>query len=258
MRRLVYVDPYSRSAIWSRNLAFFALIVALLGVLLARKGLDPRAALSIEGSALALAALAVVFALVAMAVIWRTGFRGIGLALGGLVLALLLFTYPVFLMREARTVPPLFDVSTDFADPPSFLTTAKAEAARHNTVPPKAPSAADQALQAQLYPDIQPLFLEADASDVADTIHTIIKHHHWEIVDEVEPVDFATGHIDVAIKQGLFGFPVDLTFRIRGLGKRTQVDIRSVARGHWMERPGANGERVQDLVTELDRENEES
>ncbi len=258
MRRLVYVDPFSRSAIWSRNFAFFALVVALLGILLARKGLDPRAALSIEASALAVAALAVLFALVAMVVIWRTGFRGIGLALAGLVLSLLLYAYPLFLMREAHTVPALFDVSTDFADPPTFLTTAKAEAARRNWGPPKAPSASDQALQTQLYPDIAPLVLESDATDVEESIRKIIKHHHWEIVDEVEPVNFATGHIDVAIKQGVLGFPVDLTFRIRALGKRTQVDIRSVARGGWMERPGSNGARVQDLVTELDQENEES
>lgn len=258
MRRLVYVDPFSRAAIWSRNLAAFALVVALIGILSARKGLDPRAALSIEGSALVVSAASILCAVVAMVVIWRTGFRGIGLALAGLVVSLLLFVYPLYLRAEAAKVPALFDVSTDFADPPSFLTSAKAEAARRNWNPPEAPSQADQALQTQLYPDIQPLVLEAEASDVDATIRKIIKTHKWEIVDSVEPLNYATGHIDVAIKQGVMGFPVDLTFRIRTLGKRTQVDIRSVARGGWMERPGANVARVQDLVNEIDQQDEES
>jgi hypothetical protein len=251
MRRLVLEDPFARSAIWSRNLAVFAIAVAGIGVLLSRKGLDPQASLAIIGGALALAGLAVLSALVAMAVIWQTGFRGIGLALGGLMLAALLFAYPAYLAVQARTMPTLPDVSTDLDDPPTFLTTPTATAARGGAAPPRQ-SAANRALQEKLYPDLQTLDLEADVSDVEDAIHTIIKRHHWTIVDEVEPVNFATGHIDVVAASTIMAFPVDITFRIRALGARTQVDVRSVSRAGWQEQPGSNAQRVDDLVSAID------
>ena len=250
MRRLILQDPFARSAIWSRNLAFFAFLVAVLGIVLARRGLDPSAALAVEGGAMAVAGLAILFALVAMAVIWRNGYRGIGLALGGLVLSALLGVYPAYLAVQARSAPGLTDVSTDPADPPSFMPTAKALQARHD-VTPGSPSEAERALQGRLYPDLQPVLLDAEALDVDKTLHKIIKRHKWTIVDEVQPIRFATGHIDIILKSAVMGFPVDLTFRVRGLGNRTQVDIRSVARARWQERPGSEAALVQTLVDEL-------
>ncbi len=250
MRRLILQDPFARSAIWSRNLAFFAFLVAVLGIVLARRGLDPSAALAVEGGAMAIAGLAILFALVAMAVIWRNGYRGIGLALGGLVLSALLMVYPAYLAVQARSVPALIDVSTDPADPPSFMVSDKALAARHD-VTPGPPSQADRASQGRLYPDLQSLSLDAEALDVDKTLHKVIKRHKWTIVDEVQPIRFATGHIDLVLKSAVMGFPVDLTFRIRGLGNHTQVDIRSVARAGWQERPGADAALVQTLVDEI-------
>ena len=255
MRRLIFQDPFARSAIWSRNLAFFALLVALLGILMARRGLDPSAALAIEGGAMALAGLAILFALMAMAVIWRTGYRGIGLAFGGLVLSALLMVYPAYLAVRARSEPSVADVSTDPVDPPTLLMSGKALAARHDVIPPM-PSQADKSLQARLYPDLQSLTFDADATDVDKTIHKIIKRHKWTIVDEIEPVRFATGPIDVVVKTAVMGFPADVTFRIRGLGNRTKVDVRSVARAGWQERPGSNAARVQALVNEIDEAND--
>ncbi len=252
MRRLILQDPFARSAIWSRNLAFFALLVAVLGIALARRGLDPSAALAVEGGAMVIAGLAILFALVAMVAIWRNGHRGIGLALGGLALSVLLMVYPAYLAVEARTAPVLNDVSTDPADPPAFMVTDKALEARHE-VTPGPPSPADRASQARLYPDLQSLTLDAEALDVDKTLHKIIKKHKWVIVDEVQPIRFATGHIDIVLKSAVMGFPIDLTFRIRGLGNHTQVDIRSLARAGWQERPGANAALVQTLVDEIDQ-----
>ena len=252
MRRLILQDPFARSAIWSRNLAFFAFLVAVLGIVLARRGLDPSAALAVEGAAMAIAGLAILFALVAMVVIWRNGYRGIGLALGGIVLSALLMVYPAYLAVEARTVPALNDVSTDPADPPAFMVTNKALEARRE-VTPGPPSPADRASQARLYPDLRSLSLDAEALDVDKTLHKIIKKRKWVIVDEVQPIRFATGHIDIILKSAVMGFPIDLTFRIRGLGNHTQVDVRSVARAGWQERPGANAALVQSLVDEIDQ-----
>jgi hypothetical protein len=252
MRRLVLEDPFARSAVWSRNLAVFALVVAVIGVVLSRKGLEPPAALAIVDAALGIAALAVLCAIVAMAVIWQTGFRGLGLALCGLFLSAVLFAYPAFLAVQARTVPMLLDVSTDLDDPPSFLSTEHALAARRGVTPPFRQSAADRALQERLYPDLQTLVLDAEISDVVDAIHTLLKRRHWTIVDEVEPTAFVTGHIDVVAASMVMGFPADLTFRIRAAGNRTRLDIRSVSRAGWQEQPGSNAVRVDSLVSDIE------
>ena len=258
MRRLILEDPLARSAAWSRNIAIFALAVAVIGVLLSRKGLDAKAALAVEGGALGLAALAVLFAFVAMGVIWQTGFRGIGLALAGLGLSLFLFAYPAYIAVEARTAPTLMDVSTNIDDPPSFLRTPVALTARHGVTPGKTMAKADVALQKRLYPDLKTLDLESEVSDVEEAIHKLIKRRHWQIVDEVAPVNFATGHVDVVIKPALMGFPADLTIRIRALGERTQVDIRSVSRSVWQEQPGANAARVEALAEDIEDAVDES
>lgn len=251
MRRMVLEDPFARSAIWSRNLAVFALIVGLIGIALSRKGLDPQASLAIIGAALGLAALAVLSALLAMAVIWHTGFRGVSLALLGLVLAAMLFAYPTYVAVQARTAPALTDVTTDLAEPPTFLSTEKTKEARKGIVLPVKQSAANRALQERLYPDLQSLLIEADVDEVTQAIHTIIKRHKWTIVDEVAPVNYATGHVDVVVKSMVMGFPSDITFRIRELGARTQVDIRSVSRTGWQEQPGSNAARVEDIVSDI-------
>ena len=258
MRRLILEDPISRSAIWSRNLAFFAFVVALLGILLARQGLDPQTALAIEASALGVAGLSMLSALVAMVVIWRTGYRGIGVAIGGFVLSALLFVYPAYVGLQMRDATGLADVSTNGDDPPLFATNDAAMAARRGIVLPERPSATDRAAQLRLYPDLQTLTVDADPIDVAGSIQKIIKRRRWTIIDTIEPRNFATGHIDAVLKTGLMGFPADVTIRIRGLGKSTQIDIRSRSRAGWEEQPAANATRVQDLLSEIDDQNSES
>ncbi len=257
MRRLILEDPFSRAAIWSRSLAVFALLVAIIGIGLSRKGLNPSAALAIEGAAMILAALAILFAIVALAVIWRTGFRGTGVALTGVALAAAILGYPAYLAIMVRSVPLVADISTDLEDPPTFLTTDKARAARQGATPPGTVDAADRTLQARLYPDLQSLVLETEASSVDTIVHRLLKRRHWTIVDETPPVNFATGHIDVVVKSAVMGFPADLTVRLRQIGGKTQVDVRSVARGGWQE-PGSNASRVLALIADIEAADDES
>lgn len=251
MRRIVLEDPFARSAIWSRNLAIFAFFVAAIGILLSRKGLDPQLALSIVGAALGLAGLAVLFALLAMAVIWHTGFRGIGLALGGLVLSALLFAYPAFLAVEARTAPVLSDITTDLDDPPAFLTTEAAQVERHGATPPQAPSEREKAIQRQAYPDLQPLVLDADLSDISDAVHKLIKRRHWTLIDELDS-DRGGQRIDVAAASLVMGFPLDIAIRIKPIGNKVQVDMRAVARKGWQEQPRANVQRLENFLSDVE------
>ena len=258
MRRLILEEPCSRAAVWSRNLAVFALLVAIFGVLLARQGLDPGTALAIEGSALALSSLAVFFAFVALIVVWRTGYRGLGLALGGLVLSGLLFAYPTYVAVQAHGVPAVADVTTNPDDPPPFAQTLAAREARRGAILPAAPSPEQKALQAKLYPDLQTLNLDADPMDVYALVRKLLKRRRWTVIEANEPINFATGHIDVVLKTALMGFPADLTIRIRGISNKTQVDLRSLTRLGWQEQPGSNAARLQELATEIEDQTPES
>ncbi len=84
-------------------------------------------------------------------------------------------------------------------------------------------------------------------------MHKLIKRRKWKVVAEQKAENFATGHIDMVVSPGLMGFPADVTVRIRGIGARTRVDIRSTSRSPWQEQPGANAERVQALSDDLER-----
>ena len=110
MRRLIVEDPYSTSALLSRRLAALALAVALIGVAAARWGIEPSAALAVLSGSIGLAAGAILFALLAFVVIWRTGRQGAGQAAAGLFLALLLLAYPAFLAAKAAHAPRLTDL----------------------------------------------------------------------------------------------------------------------------------------------------
>ncbi len=250
MRRLILEDPFSRAAIWSRNLAVFAALVALIGIVLAHRGLDPTASLAIEGGALALAGLSILSALVAMIVIWRKGYRGIGLAVAGLALSGLLLAYPAYLAVQARTAPPVADLSTDLDDPPAFMTTDKARTARRGHLPGPMTAAAKDA-EARLYPDLDTLTIDDDVDAVFAKVRRIVRRHHWEIVDEVDPSDTAPGIVDAVAKTFVMGFPADVAIRVKQSGDQTLVDVRSVARGGWQE-PGSNAARVQSLIDEID------
>src|SRR5580700_11303494 len=102
MRRLIFEEPYSRAAIWSRRLAVFALAVAGMAAGLSRAGaVEPSGALAVLGASLVLACLAALLSAAAAVVIWRTGRRGAGIASVGFVLALALLAYPAFLSWRA-------------------------------------------------------------------------------------------------------------------------------------------------------------
>lgn len=280
MRRIILEEPLSRAAVWSSGAAVFSITVALFGIVLARKGLDPTAAVAIEGGAVVLACCAIVFALVAMAVIWRTGYRGTSRVLSGLFGAALTLAYPAYLAHKARTVEGAGDVSTDLADPPAFSHSAQALAGRNGQVIENPPAAALDA-QRRLYPDLQSLVLDEEPGEAYKQILKILTARRWTVLEAVPPtaappppvppdrsrrpgrpalraVSVAAqaprpGHIDAVAYSFLMGFPADVAIRIKAVNNQTQVDIRSVSRTKWHD-PGADAQRVEALSSDIEDE----
>lgn len=227
MRRMIIEEPYSTAALLSRRLAIFSLAVALVGIAGVGRGLD---LLAVLGGSLLIACAAILTAILAFVVIWRSGRKGAGQAFAGLLLATLLLAYPVYLVQQTLRLPPLPDVSTDLTNPPDFSLSSEALAARGGATPPGVPIARRK-IQLKVYPQIQPILLDLEAQDAFNAAIQAMKATGWKIVDQKPPGRRSgIAHIDAIASSFLLGFPTDVTLRLRPLAGQTRIDIRSASR----------------------------
>jgi uncharacterized protein (DUF1499 family) len=255
MRHIIIEEPFSEAALWSRRLAVFAVLVAAIGTILTRTGLEPAAAFAVVGSAVMIACLAVLCASAAFVSIWQTGRKGVGLSVVGLVLGLLLLAYPAYLTAAAIYLPVLSDVTTDLENPPEFSLSRKALELRHG-FRPAAATPAMRALQAQKYPDIQPLLLEVEADAAYQIVLRAISQRGWTIIDDIPPGRRSgLRHIDALATGPLLGFPDDVTIRIRPLAGQTIIDVRSASR-FGRHDFGANARRIQAFLDDVNNQSE--
>lgn len=233
----------------------FGLLLAAIAVLASRTGLvDPPGGVAVLGTAFASAALVFPLALAAAVVIWRTGRPGLGEALGGTVLACLLLAYPAYLAREAAHLPVLNDVSTDTADPLPFSHTVKALAARHGAVHDP-PAESVRRAQAEAYPDIRPLTLDASPAAVQQAALRLVKARKWAVIEAQAPAGKpAVGRIEAVARTVLMGFSDDVAIRVAASGtNQTRVDVRSASRFGRGDL-GANAARVEAFLSDLEDE----
>jgi uncharacterized protein (DUF1499 family) len=227
MRRLIIEEPYSKAALLSRRLAIFSLAVALVGIAGVGRGLD---LLAVLGGSLIIACAAILTAILAFAIIWRSGRKGAGQAFAGLLLAVLLLAYPAYLAQQTMRLPHLPDISTDLADPPAFSLSREALAARGGTAPVSVPIVRRK-LQLRAYPQIQPILLDLEAPEAFNAAVQAMTATGWKIIDQRPPGGRSgLAHIDAIASSFLLGFPSDITLRLRPLAGQTRIDIRSVSR----------------------------
>jgi len=249
LRRLIVEEPVARAAPWSRRLAIFALAIAAVAIALSRMhAVDPPAALAVFAAALVVAASAAMLAGAAAAVIWRDGLRGAGQAAFAFALAAALIAYPVYLAAAAFVLPPINDVSTDLASPPTFLLSMKARAARAGAEPP-ASNEATRAAQREAYPDLETVEVEMDSTEAYRLALRVASDLGWSIVDS-EPPNLAgdgSALIEATDRSLFVGFSSDIAIRIRPGATRTAIDVRSVSRVGKHDF-GANARRVRRFV----------
>lgn len=248
-RRPLHDLPVSKTAIWSSRLAFFAIAVAALSILIVRSNLlEIGPALTTFGAALAFAALAILFAFAAFVVIWRQGFAGLGRALLGLFLGLLLLAYPAYLGSRALRLPAISDITTDPANPPRFDALARMRPRDRIDYP----GAQVAALQRTGYPDIGPLELDAAPKVAYDAAMALVTKRKWTVVDARSPaLGRRDGVIEAVARTPIMGFRDDVVIRFMPAGQGTRVDMRSASRvgAHDF---GANASRVRSLLEDID------
>jgi uncharacterized protein (DUF1499 family) len=243
------VEPVSMLAVWSRRLAAFSLPVIALGIVVTRFDfLEFQTALATLVAGLGLAVLAVLLALAAYVVIWRSGAPGVGLATTGLLLGLLILAFPAFVIAHGASYPMLADVTTDAADPPRFDAVLKVRGADAN--PTTYPGAATYALQTQAFPRIEPVVVDRAPDEVMVAILRLVERRGWSIIERRQPSALRDGHIEAVARTPLLGMRDDVVVRIRKAGDGARIDVRSASR-YGRHDLGANGLRVDALLDDI-------
>jgi uncharacterized protein (DUF1499 family) len=242
-------EPVSRLATWSGRLALFALAVAALSVIIVRSGLlEIVPALATFAAALIFAGLAILLAFASFVVIWRQGLSGLGRAILGLFLGLLLLAYPGYLGYRASKLPAISDITTDPANPPRFdvLTRLRPRGSSNY------PGAAVAAQQRAAYPDVVPLQVDTTPKAAYDIALALVTKRKWVVVDQRPPAaNRREGVIEAVARTPIMGFRDDVAIRVSPLGQGARVDMRSASR-YGAHDFGANASRVRSLLEDID------
>lgn len=164
-----------------------------------------------------------------------TATYGVLCILAGAVLALLYVNAPM--LQTLFTKPSINDISTDLADPPSFVTA---------DLPPYPPEFADR--QRRGYPEVGPLLLDAPPDTVFEKARDAAIDLGWRI-RAAEPGD---GRIEAVATTPLLRFKDDVVVRLRAEKNGTRVDMRSRSRtgNHDL---GTNAKRIRTFFERLQR-----
>ena len=167
-------------------------------------------------------------------------------ALLGIALGVAALTPPLWFVHNAKSVPPIHDISTDTIDPPAFQSLLRERADTPN--PPVWGGAEVAAQQHATYPDIQPLRFAATPAAVFAAALATAHAMGWRIDAQVP----AEGRIEATATTRWFGFKDDIVIRVRGEDTQSRLDIRSQSRVGRSD-VGANAARIRAFRERLER-----
>jgi uncharacterized protein (DUF1499 family) len=181
-------------------------------------------------------------ALLAAVALWRAHGRD-ALAIVAFIVATLVFGVPFRFQRLAAAAPPIHDITTDTANPPTFRAIAPLRADAPNSLDYSQDAARQQRAA---YPDLAPLILEIPAGQAFERALFAAREAGWEIVD----ANAAENRIEATDTTTFFGFKDDVVVRLTPLDQRTVVDVRSVSRVGRGD-AGTNARRVREFLQRL-------
>lgn len=244
-------EPVSRLASWARNLAVFSAIAVLVSVLIVRFGfLEVKPALATFFGALGCAGLSILLGFAAFAAIWQNGSRGMGRILVAFLINAMVLAYPAYLAYQYRTLPHIYDITTDAVDPPAFEALARLRNGE-GTNPAIYAGLYSAELQRQAYPDIEPIDLETPAQRAYQLALRLVQRRKWLIIDEQAPrAPRMIGHIEAVARTPIMGFREDVAIRVVPNGDDSRVDIRSASR-YFDSDLGSNAARISKFTDDL-------
>jgi uncharacterized protein (DUF1499 family) len=161
------------------------------------------------------------------------------------VIALATVAIPLRWQRIARSAPPIHDITTDTANPPTFEAVVPLRKDARNSLDYSQEVARQQR---DAYPDIKPLVLEIPAAQVFDRAVRAARDAGWDLVN----VSAETWRIEATDTTTFFGFKDDIAVRLTPIGSRTVVDVRSVSRVGRGD-AGTNARRIREYLAALSR-----
>lgn len=192
------------------------------------------------------AVLAVLSLLVAIACfVWRR--RLLALApLLGMILAGLAFALPYSLQIRGANVPPIHDITTDFADPPRFSALKSLRDGTPNGEAYGGAIVAEQ--QRRAYPDIGPVMLKLPPAQAMSKVRSLAQDMGWIVAGgDAE-------QLEATAITPWFGFKDDVVLRVRPATvdgtDGSRIDIRSVSRIGKSDL-GTNAARVRQTMAQL-------
>lgn len=250
-RRLVFEEPVSRAAVWSRRLAWFSLAVLLLAFVTFRSGEPSLERLAPVAAAYIVVLLALLLSLLAFARIWQSGHRGVGMASGAFFLCVVMLVPAAYVGFRLVTLPALADISTDIDDPPAFSRSRVALEARAGRVPPDV-APLRRRVQRQAYPKAVPIVLEVPAETAFDIARRAALARGWKVLESTRPGGRSgSGRIEAVAHSRIFQTSEDITIRVRPRADGSRIDIRSASRlgPHDL---GVNAARIAAFADEVD------
>jgi uncharacterized protein (DUF1499 family) len=175
---------------------------------------------------------------------WRARGRSV-LGIVALPVALVTVAIPVRSWMQARSAPPIHDITTDTANPPTYEAVVPLRTDARNTLDYSQEVARQQR---EAYPDIKPLVLEVPAAQVFDRAVRTARDAGWDLVN----VSAESWRIEATDTTTFFGFKDDIVVRLTPIAGRTVVDVRSVSRIGRSD-VGTNARRIREYLAALSR-----
>ena len=243
-------EPVSSLATWARNLAVFAVVAAVVSIIIVRFGfLEMKPAIATFFGALACAGLSILIGLGAFVAIWRNGTRGMSRILLAFLIDAVVLAYPAYLALQYRKLPAIHDITTDPIDPPRFEALARLRSGDGtNTAVYAGLYSAEQ--QRVAYPDIEPVDLEIPADRAYQIVQRLVNKRKWLVIDERAPQQRQPGRIEAVARTPIMGFREDVSIRVVADGEDSRVDIRSSSR-YFESDLGSNAARVAKFIDDL-------
>jgi Protein of unknown function (DUF1499) len=241
----------SSLAVWSSRLSIVSIPVLLIVAIGHRGGLmSATEAYAVMALGFSLAGLGVLAALGALDGIWRDGRKGVGPALRGLLVGLVVLSLPLAAAWKLVNYPRLTDISTDVDDPPAFILALADRPA--DALPLTDPSDDEIDIQRDAYPDVVSRHYPVGPARVFDDALAIVRNRGWRLLGSQAPEEpDETGRIEAVALTPVFGFRQDVVIRIVPDGEGALVDMRSAAR-YGAHDLGADAERIRAFFVDLD------
>lgn len=162
----------------------------------------------------------------------------------GLALGLITAGPPLYQYYIATHVPPIHDISTDTANPPTYVAVLSRRAKSDNSLEPNADTARKQA---EAYPDIKTVLTPMPPAQAMAKAEAAARSMGWDIV----AVDPQAMRIEATATTLLFGFKDDVVVRVAPDGSGSRIDVRSASRVGKSD-VGANVRRIRAYIQKLE------